>query len=335
MVEGGLRETGLAVTGRAVFAEDAAVRVAMTVRAPRGRETDLDGALDVTLRAGNRRVRAHERIAGLPVIDCLSAKSAGRMAALAAAERLPVRVAMAVGAGGESRDPVSRRPVALLALDLRVSPREPEGRAVVVEGRAGFLERLGRRVTPRAVGAQSAAVNVGMTRRAGGIGREVRPGPVARRAREAGVFAVQRKPGLFRVIESTAVEPRDPGIRPRMFGVARHAGSSGIPVDALFRRDAVRDRSMAGEAPGRRHLLARLVTFLAILQTFEASVRFRKRARRDQAAGLLGADRRGAGEGERQDDRDEGAANVLSVEAPSRADPRARARHQRTMPYPR
>src|SRR5512142_2746082 len=248
VVERGLPEAVLPVAGSAVLLEHAAMGIPVAIRAAGGRDPDFHRALDMAFRAGHGRVRPEQRIPRLPVIDLFRPEGRGRVARLAGAERLAVRVAVAVGARGELLDLPGAGPVTALALEGGVSARERKSGLRVVEAAARLLERDRRGMAARAIGAQRAAVRVGVARRATGRGGEVRPRLVAARARKPGVLSLERKAGVLRVVEGLRVEARDRGVGAGVLDVAGNAAFAGGSVNSLSGRDPFGDRPMAGEA---------------------------------------------------------------------------------------
>ena len=155
-------------------------------------------------------------------------------------ECLPVRLAVAVGAGAELEAAVDLVDVALRAVDRSVGAgqREPGFRVIELLSRVG--ERRGRRVACRAGRPERALVRVLMARHARRARIQERPRLVTPRtvAGKRGMAAIQREPGLHSMVECLDVEPSDVHRGTAMFSVALLAGSRDIAVNASSSRQS-------------------------------------------------------------------------------------------------
>jgi len=252
-------------------------------------------------------VLADEGKARLVVLDLPARLEAvGRVAGGADAERLLVRVLVAVVAGAELRDPVVGRLVTRRARGGGVGSGQRIGGLRMVEGLDGLLEGHRRRVAAGAVRPEPALVHVVVARRAGGPGGQERAALVAGLAPggQRRVLAVEGEPGLLEVVELLRVEGTQLRLHAGVLDVAGDAVALDVAVHALLRRDPLGNRLVAGEALLGRDLAARLVALLAVVEAFELRVRLRELAGRNQVAEVLPLASPGRGEERRQAEKE-------------------------------
>ncbi len=260
------RKAALRVAGRAVLGrEEAPVDVLVAVGAARVLEPHERRRLHVARLAGDGRVPALERVAGLVVVELppLGERLEARrdVARRARPERGHVGVPVAVLAGGEARDPVvALRLVAALAGRLQVGAGQRVLRLRVVEALPRVLEGDARRVAGLAGRAEGSVVDVLVAGGARGREAEERARLVAGLAVERGVQAVEGEAGLALVVEALRLEVPEVAVDARVLDVAARAVvPRRVAVDALARLDALGDGLVALEALDGRHPAARLV----------------------------------------------------------------------------
>lgn len=97
---------------------------------------------------------------------------------------------------------------------------------------------------------------------------------------------LERIARLLAMIEIAHVDRAKLRVPSRMLDVAGDAVASGVPVHAFTLRDALCDRTVAGEAAVDRDLAPLLVALRTVLEPLELRVRLREFSRRDQVTEL-------------------------------------------------
>jgi len=310
VIERSLPETLDHVAARTVLVwELAQMGISIMAIAAAGEGEVLEALIPVTAGAVHFSVHAAQRKRGAVVIE---AGREGRPGArlvttlTVGAQARPVRVLVAILAGGKASDLEARTRVTAPAADLLVRATERERRLVVIESNVPEIPIHG--MTLEAGLAQLSAVGILVTGAAARVVEEIRlrlhPRGSASRVMALHAFfdrEVQAQEGIsgLSMVEPFRVEANELHFVSVMLGVAADAIARLLAMESGAFSDPFLQVPVTGQAFLRFDAFSRGVAGSAVLEAGELGVRPTQRPRRDQRIESLS---RGAGREERREE---------------------------------